>query len=255
MLDALAALLVLTLAPQEEPPQAVDPKRIEAALEDLDRAFDKGSAEDRVAALSRSGSVPDPDVVDRVERGLRDHEPAVRDAAIGVLRFQEHPSALKALEASYRRDGKRFRKDDVAVYTALIKAIGQHGDVRSIDLLTDDVWEVQDHSVIQARIFSLGNVRDVKSVEALFSLMKSGGRDRIQPFMGELRMALVVLTGVDQGESQDLWIAWWNDSKRGLEISPGLPKLPKQVAQRWASYWGEGRIDERGTKRRDRGRD
>jgi hypothetical protein len=254
MLNALAAA-VLVLAPQEPPPTPVDAKRLEAALADLDRTFDKGSAEDKVAALSRSGSIPDPDVVDRVERGLRDHEPTVRDAAIDTLRFQQHPAALKALEASYRRDGRRFRKDDVAVYAALIKAIGQHGDVGSIDLLTDDVWEVQDHAVIQARIFSLGNVRHAQSVEALFGLMKSGGRDRIQPFMGELRTALFVLTGVDQGESQDLWIAWWNDNKRDLEVSPDLPQLPKPVAQRWAYYWGEGKIDERGTKRRDRGRD
>lgn len=254
MLTALVAA-VLTFAAQDEPPQSVDPKRLEAALAELEQAFDKGTEQDRVAAMQRHGSIPDPDVVGWVERGLRDHEAVVRDAAIDTLRFQEHPSALKALEGAYRRDGKRIRKDDVAVYAALIKAIGQHGDPGSIGLLTDDIWEVRDHAVLQARIFSLGNVRDAKSVDALFGLMKSGGRDRIQPIMGDLRTSLLVLTGADQGESQDLWIAWWNDNKRGLEVSPDLPTLPKQVAQRWAYYWGEGRIDERGTKRRDRGRD
>lgn len=254
MLTILVAA-VLSFAAQDDTPAPVDAKRLETALTELEQAFDKGTAEQRVAAMQRHGAIPDPDVVDWIERGLRDREPAVRDAAIETLRYLPHPDALKALEAGYRRDGKRLRKDDIAAYASLIKAIGQHGSPGSIDLLTDDIWEVQDHAVVQARIFSLGHVRSAKSVDALFGIMKSGGRQRIQPFMGELRIALLVLTGADQGESQDLWIAWWNDNKKGLEVAPDLPKLPKLVAQRWAYYWGEGELDERGTKRRDRGRD
>jgi hypothetical protein len=253
MLNVLVAA-VLSVAAQE-PPSPVDPKRLEQALSELEQAFGEGTAQDRLTAMQRHGSLADPEVVEWIERGLRDHDATVRDAAIETLRFLAHPDALKALEAAYRRDGKRIRKDDVAAYAALIKAIGQHGAPGSIDLLTDDIWEVRDHPVIQARIFSLGHVRSEKSVDALFGLMKSGGRDRIQPFMGELRVALMVLTGADQGESQDLWIAWWNDNKKDLAVSPELPKLPKPVAQRWAYYWGEGQLDERGTKRSDRGRD
>lgn len=254
MLTALVAA-VLLVAPQEDSPVPVDEKRLEAALADLEKAFDEGTPEEKVAAMQRNGSIADPDVVDWIERGLRDHETAVRDAAIETLRFNAHPDALKGLEAAYRRDGKRIRKDDLPAYASLIKAIGQHGSVGSIDLLKDDIWEVRDHAVVQARIWSLGRVRDAKAVDALFDLMKSGGRQRIQPFMGELRVALFVLTGVDQGESQDLWLAWWNDNKKGLAIAPDVPQLPKDVAQRWAYYWGEGKVDERGTKRRDRGRD
>ena len=88
MLNALVAA-VLVLAPQDEPPQPVDPRRLEAALAELEQAFDEGTEQDRVAAMQRHGALPDPEIVRWVEHGLRDREPVVRDAAIDTLRFQE----------------------------------------------------------------------------------------------------------------------------------------------------------------------
>ncbi len=40
--------------------------------------------------------------------------------------------------------------------------------------------------------------------------MRVAGRENVQNNMGHFRTALMVLTGVDKGTSQDLWIEWWN---------------------------------------------
>jgi hypothetical protein len=71
--------------------------------------------------------------------------------------------------------------------------------------------------------------------------------------MENLRVALMVLTGVDQGTSQDAWMAWWNDHKKTLEISPTPPALPRSIQNRWNEYWGLRGPVERRTRRTDRG--
>jgi hypothetical protein len=249
----LTATLLLAPPPQEQKVDPPDPKRVEQAVTELEQAFKKGDAEARTAAIARNAEVLDADVVAWIERGLRDKTDAVRQGAIEALRYMDHPDALEALESTYRRD-RKLRKDPEA-FAALLRAIGQHGSPSSIELLADDVWSVQDQGVVRARLYSLGHIRDPRSVRALLGEMKAAGRQRIQPHMEDFRLALMVLTGADQGASQDLWIKWWNDHKDGLEVAPEEPALPKRQAQSWAYYWGRGRVDERPRKRTGRGQD
>jgi len=246
----LTAALFLPPLLADDPPA---PERVERAVDDLHQAFKKGTAEDRTAAIQRNAGVVDGDVIAWIERGLRDKNVEVRRGSIEALRYMDHPGALRALEQTYRRD-RKLRKDK-ETFAVLLRAIGQHRSPSSVALLADDVWAVQDQAVLRARIYSLGHIRTKKSVQALLGEMKSAGRQQIQPFMGDFRLSLMVLTGTDQGASQDRWLKWWNANKSKLEIAPEEPALPRREAKQWAYYWGRGRLDERPRKRTGRGRD
>ena len=223
-----AALFLPAQATDAPDPARPDPARVERALTELEQAFKDGEAEDRARAISACRDLPDAEIVKWVEKGLRRKETEVRDAAIETLRFLEHPDALKALESTCRRD-KKLRKEPEA-FAALLRAIGQHGNPSSIEiLLTDDVWAVQDRNVVRARLYALGHIRDERSVHALMGEMKSAGRVRLQPFMNDFQLALMVLTGDDQGQSQDLWMKWWNENKKKLEISPEEPEAAQAL--------------------------
>jgi len=251
MITFLAAL-VLAVPPQEKTPP-VDAERVKAAVEEFDKAFKSKEVKDRVAAIERAAQVVDGALVSAIARGLRDRETDVQRSAILALRGMNHPDALQSLQDTARRD--KALKKDPALYCELLKGIGQYGSASSIPLLADEAWSVVDHNVIQARILSLGRIRDPAAVEALMSLMKVAGRHKMQAFMEDFRLSLVVLTGVDQGASQDLWQSWWNDHKRKLEIKPEPPELPKGLQQKWSYYWGEGRMYDRPTRSGERGRD
>lgn len=212
-----------------------DPARVEEVVRAIDRAFQSGDTAGRVQAIQSAASVTDGDVVTAVARGLRDRELDVRKAAIEVLRWMDHPSSVKELQAAARKDTPIHK--DPASFAALLKAIGQHADPSSIAIFTDDVWGVRDHDVIQARILGLGWIRTRASAEALIDLLKVGGPRKLDGFMGEVRLSLLRITGADQGTSTDLWLAWWNDHKSKLEIPADPPQMPAALEARWREYW------------------
>jgi hypothetical protein len=95
-------------------------------------------------------------------------------------------------------------------------------------------------------------IRHRDSVEGVIGLMRKVGRHRAQRHMEDVRTALMVLTGVDHGRSQDAWNEWWNDNKRTLEIQAEPHALPKKAQREWDRYWGlEPAEEERPAKRRD----
>lgn len=247
------ALALAPLLPQRPERAAPDRERVLDALAALEESFAKGTAEQRVEAVRQQGEVPDAKVVDWLEKALRSQEPELRQAAVQALRYQAHPDALELLERTLRRD--RSLRDEPELHAALVKAIGQHGSEGSIDLLADDLWAVRDEPVVQARILALGHIRSAKSARALFALMRKESRERVQQRIGEFRLALVVLLGVDEGDSQDAWTKWWNDHGAKLVVAPEEPLLPQALARRWASFWGRAPARERPPKRGDRGRE
>jgi hypothetical protein len=236
--------------PQDSPPSEAE---VAEATERLELAFQKGGSPERIEAIGAASDVLHADVVEWIDKGLRDKDPEVQAAAIETLRFMDFPAALEALHACYKRDRKLMKHEELS--GALLKAIGQHGSKSSIEILGDDAFGSRNHKAIQARILGLGNIRDPESVEELMGLMKKVGRHKAQPYMGEFRLSLMVLTGVDQGKSVDLWIKWWNDAKRDLVVSEKAPKLPQKDQTRWDSYWGNERQYERDQRRRKRGDD
>jgi hypothetical protein len=85
--------------------------------------------------------------------------------------------------------------------------------------------------------------------------MRLVGKGQLAGRMGDFRMALMRLTGVDKGKSRDAWVAWWNDNKKKLELPKEAPRLPEAMQRRWDVYWGEPHERSRDTKREDRGGD
>jgi len=233
MLQLLLATMLTCSAPHETPPQ--DPQRVKAAVAELEKAFKEGRSAERIKAIHDGEPVVDAQVIRWIAHGLQDHDAEVERAAIEALRFIDHPDALKELQSSAQRD-ESLRKDP-ELYAALLKAIGQHASPSSIPLLKEGLWSVQDRSVIQARILGLGQIRTEAAAEALIGLMRTGGRAVIQPFMEDFRLALAVLTGVDQGRSQDLWTTWWNENRAKLKIDPRPPTIAKPLQRAWDSYW------------------
>ncbi|TDJ66846.1 MAG: hypothetical protein E2O39_15740 [Planctomycetota bacterium] len=254
MLQLLIVSALLAPIPvQDEGRPAPDTARVEAAVMALRVASKAKDPAELVIAIQGQSDVLDAEVVGWIAKGLNHKDESVQNASLYALRFMDHPAAVKALHKLVKRDRKLHKSPER--YENVLRAIGQHGDVASIPILLDKFFNVQDHKVIKARIYSLGNIRSKESVKALFQVMKSGDRKRVQNYMKEIRISLMTLTGVDQGTSQDLWIKWWNNNKRTLEVAPRAPLLPEAVKRRWDSFWGNRRTYDRSKKRRERGSD
>ena len=253
---ALAALLLLgtSLGQEGEDKGGPDPAKVAAAVANLKKGLAERDPALRVQALQSASSVAHEDVVDLIsKKALRDKEMEVVRYAIDVLGLMAHDEARVALEGFLKRD-KRIREDHEA-FALLVRSIGRHASPKSITPLTKDLFAVRERDVVQARILSLGNIRDPRAVKELFKLMSSVDRRRLNPYMDEFRIALMLLTGVDQGESPERWLAWWNDNKKALKVGKKAPALPEKLQRRWDGFWGNERRYERPKKRGERGND
>lgn len=257
--------LFLAVAPISiSPPRLEDPPKppvvtedpTQAALAELKSAFEKTDAGPRLRAIQNAADVDDAEVVRYIGRGLTDKDLSVQGAAIEALRF--NPNA-KAFEELNTRAKSKAAKEDTTVYAKLLRAVGQRGDPRAIDVLNDNPWSAPDAQVIQARIYGLGNVRTKEGLKALTDFMEIAGVNKIEPFMKDFRIALWSLTGADQGTSRDLWLNWYRENKSKVKISPRAPTEPPELARRWSSYWAkpgaEGEGGEKGKRRDGEGKD
>jgi hypothetical protein len=237
--------------PEARPPATAGPEKVEATIDALERAFGKGEAGERLRAVQTAAGVEDAKVVKLVAKGLRDKDLAVQKAAIEVLRFSAHPAALEPLHAQAKRADVR---KDPAAYATILRAIGQHGSPESIAVLTDSPWMPQDHAVIEARILGLGRIRTKDSVKALIDLTEVAGPNKIEPFMRHFRASLCALTGVDQGNSRELWQRWWRENKDRLEIAKQPGEMPGELQRYWDRYWAPpGEPERRGEGAGERG--
>jgi hypothetical protein len=243
---------VLTLAPLTQD-RAPTEEQVAAAVEALEDAFRKGKSPERIAALQEGSRIVDAAVIEWMDKGVRDSDPDVQKVAIEGLRYMKHPDALEVMHKAYKRD-KRLRQHE-ELGGALLRAIGQHGSKSSIKVLSDNPFQPRVYAAIRARILGLGNIRDKESVEELMAMMAKVGRHKAQPYMDDFRLALMRLTGSDNGKSLDLWVDWWNGAKKELEVRPEPPLMAKRDQQRWDSYWGNPRKYEREKRRGDRGDD
>lgn len=225
---------------EEEKVALPDPEEVKAAVEAFELAFKKGKSGERKQAIEEFGELNDPEVVAWLAKGLKDKDNLVRAASVEALRWQKNPKALDALHQSLKRD-KTMKKVD-ALHEALIKAIGQHASSESIDFLTDGALADAPREVTIARIYSLGNIRDTKSVEELMGMMTKTGRaskrgGASQPLMKQFAISLEVLTAEDHGQDENAWAKWWRANKKTFEVSEKAQVLPPKVARLWNSYW------------------
>jgi hypothetical protein len=235
---ALAFAALLALAPQTpDKPAAPETARVQAAITQLEAAFKGAKATERVAALQGAAGLADPKVIALVAKGLKDREPTVELAAIDALGRTAHADALAALTAFYTAEKKNLRKD-VEGLPRLLVAIARHANVDTLPIFLDDVQGQLQSKTVTARILGLANIRSTRSIDALFELMKAMGFIEQHTYAEDLRLALMVLTGEDQGRSIDAWQAWWSEHSKTFKVAPALPKLPKAERSRWCTYWG-----------------
>ncbi len=253
MLHVLLSILLAAPMAQTREPKPAEPARVASAVAALKTAFEKGKPEERVAAIVAEQEVVEPSVLAWFAKGLKDPDSTVRNAAAEALRFARHPAALSALEDALKRERKASK--DVEWLTKLTKCVGQHQSASSVPLFAENAFQPQAPTLIDARIFALANTRSRPALEELIGLIRTVGRERLQPYMPTLRLALMVVTGVDKGVSQDAWMAWWNDHKAKFEIPKDMPALPKDLLRRWNVFWGLDVVRERPKKRGERGDD
>jgi hypothetical protein len=240
MLTALLLSLSLALPAQDQANPPPDPKRIEAAVAELSKAFGKdGTSEMRTAAIANNVEVLDAKVIEQIVKGLDDKDPAVESAAIDGLGHMNHPDALKALHALYKKDKAKLR-DDERLFPLLLRSIARQGSPASVEILLDDPFAQRSHDAVRARILGLGNIRTKPAVEGLISLLGMSGPQKLDGYMGDFRMSLLRLTGEDKGPEPAAWQKWWNDAKDKLVVSPTLPDLAPEQKREWNRYWGIG---------------
>jgi len=254
----LATLLALCLfATQEgtaEKPalRAEDVARVAASL---DEAFDSCEVKGIQLALEAARAVPHADVVRGVVRGLGDERAEVKLATLQALRWLDHPDALEALHRA-AKERRLMKEPELAL--AVLRGIGQHAQPRSIAVLAHDPFQPGDTMCVRARLFGLARIRTSEGLEAVLGILAAvgpAGQRLIHGRMGDARLALIILTGVDQGHSPDLWEARWRENKKPFRIPTAVPDLPKELRSDWDAFWGLRRMGERETRREDRGQD
>ncbi len=248
----LLAIATLTLAPPQDPAPPTE-KQIELAVDELETALRGKDEAKKLAAIDAHKDVDAKAVAKVLGRAVKDKSVEVRKSAIEALRWMEHPESLGQLHSMLKSKRSPARGEETLAL--LIKAIGQHADPSSIDLLSNKVFEGATRDVVRARILGLGNIRSKESVQALMQLMNVARREHVQAYMTHFRLALMVLTETDQGTSQNLWTKWWNKNKKSFKVAEKAPKLPPEEDRYWKTYWGYEYEMARDKRRRKRGSD
>jgi hypothetical protein len=231
-------LLVFALAAStQEPPPAVEkapsPEAAAAAIAEALEGDDVALAQ---GVLKNQGTIASPLVVAAIAPGLKHADPLLRVAAVMALRFNKDPSATEVLIK--QRSNKKLLDEPVCA-EAYMYALGQKRDKRALPILKDSLVATgsTNGKVMTAKLYALGRIRDKESCEILMDFLNSAVL-KVEQYMVEIRMSMVVLTGLDQGEDRRDWLKWWNDSKSKLKLIAEEPPLPDSAAKRkWTSLW------------------
>ncbi|MFM7297847.1 MAG: hypothetical protein ACKO4Q_11605 [Planctomycetota bacterium] len=232
------------------PGAPIDAKTIQDTVAALEAAFGKdGSTAKKTEAIAAAVPVIDARVISAMQKGLTDKESSVVVVTVESLGKMKHPSALDALLGFYKREHNKLA-EDLTLMPALLKAIGRHGSPTTIALLKEDAFDQKTYLAGQARILSLGNIRTNAALEALMDLSKMVGPNRMDGLRNDMRVSIAQLTGLDLGPDSIAWTRWWNDNKKGFEVTKEAPKLDAALQRPWDAYWGVGEGAGRGAGRR-----
>jgi hypothetical protein len=254
----IPALLLAALAPfvqQDGQTKGPDPARVAEVRLALEEAFRSGDEARIREALEATRSLPEGGLVKLVARGLADPRKDVRLATLMTLRWIEHKAALECLERAWE---ERKRWKDPELDLAVLRGIGQHASPSSVALLARDPFDPSDHACWRARIFGLARIRSRPALEALFTLLgatSGAGVRRVQPLMADVRVALILMTSVDQGLAPERWERWWRENKKDFRIAPEEPLLPAELREPWDRFWGLSTPQGHERRREDRGRE
>jgi hypothetical protein len=256
MLAALLCSLLLVLPQEPEKEKGPDPVKVAEASAALEAAYRTHDMKALQAALESTHSLPDPGLVKQVARCLADDRREVKLATLQALRWIDHKDALDVLHRALKEKDWGANSE---IGIAHLRAIGQHADPSSIAILSRDPFTPDDAPCLRARIFALANVRTTAALEAILEIMgvSAGGAQgrRVGVVMKDVRVALILLTGVDQGLAPELWERWWRENKKGFRMASEPPLLPKELRESWDAFWGQQQYYERDRRREDRGKD
>ena len=221
-------------------------QQVQDAVADLEEARKSKSSARQLAAIYTNMLIVDPKVVKAIRKTAKKSGRTVIEAAIDALGWMPDESALKELQSVYRRHRDLYKFENY--YARMLKAIGRHSDKSSLKILLDKPLQGLTMASGRARILGVARIREKDAVEGLMKAMNLAGGDGRrplqmssggQPFMGAIRLALVVLTGVDKGTSKTAWQRWWRENKRGFKVSEERPALSESMREAWEEYWEE----------------
>jgi len=158
--------------PDDEEP-ALTP---EEALELLQAAFKSRQDDLILVAIEDAGQVKDKAVVKSIAAGLKSKDEEIRFATLEALRWNEDDEALKLL---LKQRKNRTLLENELTAEAYYWALGQKADKTCFVVLEDDLQSnTKGDKAMQARILSLGRIRQTDSIESLIGLMTKGGKGR-----------------------------------------------------------------------------
>ena len=255
IIPLLAVLILAVPAIAEEQaddkrfPRVNEPtkEQVKEAVDALKAAFkDKKRADLQMDALHQYGAYADTAVVREVAKAVRSKDDGVKLNGIEALGWNTHKEALKQLHRLYRRE-KSLHKQ-TSLYAATFKAIGRHGQKSSLDVLGDSVFKGATPEVAEARIYSIGNIRNKKSVDMLMKGMRltgtspdaRGARASEPRGMEYFHVSLCLLTGEDHAGVSEDWQRWWRKNKNKFKMSETRPEgVSSEIKTKWSKYWGE----------------
>lgn len=233
--------LVLLFAPVASHALAEDPQAAKT-VEQLDTIAKKGkgSEVEYANALHAAINVPDPKVAHAVARALRNDDPRIERVAADALGRMKCDEALTELHTYYEyAKGKKPR--DEKTFAELIRAIGRHGSMKSLAILSEETTGMGpfDHDAYIARLFSIGHVRDKAAIDKLVSGRQPIGDGLKAEYFEEFHIALCVLTGQNRGTRYLDWKDWWEANRNTFVMPTEEAALhdEKKFAKRWEKFW------------------
>ena len=196
-------------------------------------------------AIAYAAEVEDKKIIGEFYKLLKHKSVDIRLAALEAMRFNKHDEALKRLLSF---GSNKLLENDAEYLAEYIYALGQKADKKAAKLIKNDLvmTSAHDGDVLKARVYALGRIREVDSIETLLQLSQSGGggggrrgRGRTTAKMRvEIQTSLSVLTGVELGNEVLDWTNWWSDNKRSFKVTKAESKIDDRKLQaKWDSLW------------------
>ena len=197
-------------------------------------------------AIAYAAEVEDKKIIGEFYKLLKHKSVDIRLAALEAMRFNKHDEALKRLLSF---GSNKLLENDAEYLAEYIYALGQKADKKAAKLIKNDLvmTSAHDGDVLKARVYALGRIREVDSIETLLQLSQSGGgggggrrgRGRTTAKMRvEIQTSLSVLTGVELGNEVLDWTSWWSDNKRSFKVTKAESKIDDRKLQaKWDSLW------------------
>lgn len=189
---------------------------LKATVNAVQQGWRGWTADEKARQLAALGEFADDRASATVARlGLSDRDLAVREAAAKTLARMKRKNVTLTLTAHLRPNAKNER-----VYRQLCLALAELNDHRAVPALSKNWW--RDTSAgpdgLRARIYALGKIRHVDSIDALMGILYVTDSDGVGQYKDVILHSLRNLTGQDFGEDRRGWRNWWKANQRSFRF-------------------------------------